>query len=92
MGYFDTTSSRRLIIFNGLDECDTPVVQCKILDVISLLFQKYHLPILILIASRPEDQDSKGVVLGKGMGVKLRWRRSQRCRIFSGSALLKFVC
>lgn len=39
---------------DGLDECGTPVVQCKVLDVILLHFQKYHLPILILIASRSE--------------------------------------
>ena len=53
-GYFNTTSSPRLIIIDGLDECDTPDMQCKILDMISLLFQKYHLPFLILVASRPE--------------------------------------
>jgi hypothetical protein len=38
----------------GLDECDNPIVQCKVLDVISLLLQKYNLPLLILFASRPE--------------------------------------
>jgi len=52
--YFDTSISRRLIIIDGLDKCDTPAAQCKVLDVISLLLQKYHLPILILIASRPK--------------------------------------
>jgi hypothetical protein len=53
-GYFDSPTSRRLIIIDGLDECDTPAVQCKVLQVISLLFHKYHLPLLILVASRPE--------------------------------------
>ncbi|KIM47225.1 hypothetical protein M413DRAFT_23460 [Hebeloma cylindrosporum] len=53
-GYFNISSSRRLIIIDGLDECDTPAVQCKILDIISMLFRQYHLPLLILIASRPE--------------------------------------
>ena len=53
-GHFSTPSSRRLIIIDGLDECDTPAVQCKVLDVISLFFQKYRLPFLILVASRPE--------------------------------------
>jgi len=53
-GYFSTPSSRRLIIIDGLDECHTPAVQCKVLDVISLFFQKYRLPFLILVASRPE--------------------------------------
>ena len=54
MGYFDTTSPRRLIIIDGLDECDTATVQCNVLDVVSLLFRKYRLPLIILIASRPE--------------------------------------
>ena len=53
-GYFSTPSSRRLIIIDGLDECDTPSVQCSILRIISLLFHDYHLPFLILVTSRPE--------------------------------------
>ena len=53
-GYFNNPTSRRLIIIDGLDECDTPAVQCSILQVISLLFHDYHLPLLILVASRPE--------------------------------------
>ena len=53
-GYFDTSTPRRLIVIDGLDKCDTPVAQCKVLDIISLLLQKYHLPILILIVSRPK--------------------------------------
>ena len=53
-GYFNDPTSRRLIIIDGLDECDTPAVQCSILQVISLLFHDYHLPLLILVASRPE--------------------------------------
>jgi len=53
-GYFNTSISRRLIIIDGLDKCDTPAAQCKVLDVISLLLQKYHLPVLILITSRPK--------------------------------------
>jgi len=53
-GYFDALTSPRLIIIDGLDECDTPAVQCNVLQVISLLFHDYHLPLLILVASRPE--------------------------------------
>ena len=53
-GYFNAPTSRRLIIIDGLDECDTPDVQCSVLQVISLLFHEYHLPLLILVASRPE--------------------------------------
>ena len=54
-GYFNEPTSRRLIIIDGLDECDTPNVQCNILEVISLLFHEYHLPLIILVASRPES-------------------------------------
>jgi len=53
-GYFDTSTSRRLIIIDGLDECDNSAVQCSILQVISCLFHHYHLPFLVFIASRPE--------------------------------------
>ena len=53
-GYCNAPTSRRLIIIDGLDECDTPAVQCSVLQVISLLFHEHHLPLLILIASRPE--------------------------------------
>jgi hypothetical protein len=53
-GYFHEPTSRRLIIIDGLDECDTPAVQCSILRVLSFLFHEYHLPLLILVASRPE--------------------------------------
>ena len=54
VGYFNTISHRSVIIIDGLDECATATVQCKVLDAISLLFQKYRLPLIILIASRPE--------------------------------------
>ena len=53
-GYFNARTSRRLIIIDGLDECDHPAVQCTILEVISRLFRDYHLPLLVFIASRPE--------------------------------------
>ena len=50
-GYFNAAASRRLIIIDGLDECDTPAVQCSVLQLISFLFHEYHLPLLILVAS-----------------------------------------
>jgi hypothetical protein len=53
-GYFNAPTSRRLIIIDGLDECNPPAVQCTILEVISRLFRDYRLPLLIFIASRPE--------------------------------------
>ena len=54
-GYFNAPTSRRLIIIDGLDECDTLTVQCSILQAISLLFDKYRLPLRILVASRQES-------------------------------------
>jgi len=53
-GYFSTSTPRRLIIIDGLDECDTPTMQCSILQVISHIFHNYRLPLLVFIASRPE--------------------------------------
>jgi hypothetical protein len=53
-GYSDSLSSQRLVIIDGLDECENSAVQCEILDTISFVFRKYHLPLLILIASRQE--------------------------------------
>jgi len=54
-GYFNEPTSRRLIIIDGLDECNNSATQCKILEVIALLFHNYHLPLIILIGSRPEQ-------------------------------------
>jgi len=54
-GYFNAPANlRRLIIIDGLDECDNSAAQCSILEIISRLFHHYHLPFLIFIASRPE--------------------------------------
>jgi hypothetical protein len=53
-GYSNFLSSQRLVIIDGLNECNDSAIQCEILNTISVLFRKYHLPLLILIASRPE--------------------------------------
>jgi len=53
-GYLDAPTSRRLIVIDGLDECNDSAAQCNILQVISRLFHHYRLPFLIFIASRPE--------------------------------------
>jgi len=53
-GYFNAPTSRRLIILDGLDECDNSAAQRSILQVISRLFHHYHLPFLVFIASRRE--------------------------------------
>jgi hypothetical protein len=63
-GYFNAPTSRRLLIIDGLDECDTPDVQCSILEVIPLLFYEYHLPLLIIIASRPESHITHSFTTG----------------------------
>ena len=53
-GYFSAPTSQCLIIIDGLDECDTPVMQRSILQVISRIFHDYRLPLLVFVASRPE--------------------------------------
>ena len=53
-GYFNLPTARRLIIIDGLDECDPPAVQCSILEAVSRLFHHHRLPLLVFIASRPE--------------------------------------
>ena len=63
-GYFNVAASRRLIIIDGLDECDTPAVQCSVLQLISFLFHEYHLPLLILVASRPESHLTHSFTVG----------------------------
>ncbi|KAF8963733.1 hypothetical protein BDZ97DRAFT_1758352 [Flammula alnicola] len=56
-GYFnDPTTFPRLIIIDGLDECQDSRIQCRILDIISSALRKYALPIIFLIASRPEQE------------------------------------
>ncbi|KAF9552638.1 hypothetical protein CPC08DRAFT_768154 [Agrocybe pediades] len=54
-GYFVHPDSRRVIVVDGLDECDNAAEQR---DILETLFQSIHVmksPILFLIASRPEQ-------------------------------------
>ncbi|KDR74700.1 hypothetical protein GALMADRAFT_18160, partial [Galerina marginata CBS 339.88] len=53
-GYFDAASVLRVVIVDGLDECEDRDGQVKILDVISKALQHHRLPFLFLILSRPE--------------------------------------
>jgi hypothetical protein len=46
--------SQKLIIIDGLDECNNSQAQVAILDAISRSFPEHNLPIRFLIASRPE--------------------------------------
>jgi len=53
-GYFNTTHSARLVVVDGLDECEGRESQVKILTTISRALQQHCLPFIFLIASRPE--------------------------------------
>ncbi|KAF9533125.1 hypothetical protein CPB83DRAFT_845869 [Crepidotus variabilis] len=44
----------RLVILDGLDECATPRIQTHILAVLAKVVQSTPIPLVILIASRPE--------------------------------------
>ncbi|KDR79938.1 hypothetical protein GALMADRAFT_1170378 [Galerina marginata CBS 339.88] len=53
-GYFREPTSMRLVIIDGLDECEDREGQLIILDAISTALQQYRIPLIFLIASRPE--------------------------------------
>ncbi|KDR67176.1 hypothetical protein GALMADRAFT_1130406 [Galerina marginata CBS 339.88] len=53
-GFFDAMTAPRIVIIDGLDECDDRENQVKILSTISRALQQHHLPLIFLIASRPE--------------------------------------
>jgi NACHT domain len=44
----------RLIIIDGLDECDGPSIQCSIIRVLSAALRRVPFSLILLIASRPE--------------------------------------
>ncbi|PPQ90207.1 hypothetical protein CVT25_001697 [Psilocybe cyanescens] len=49
-----STNNNIVVIIDGLDECDDPKVQARIIDVSFGLLHSRDLPLKILIASRPE--------------------------------------
>jgi len=51
-------ATRRLIIIDGLDECFDPKVQRNIVEVLANSQQQHRLPLIFLIASRPEQHIS----------------------------------
>lgn len=55
-GYFNDPSCLRLVVVDGLDECQNPDVQSNILEAISSVMEQRNLPLLFLITSRPEQQ------------------------------------
>ena len=52
---FNNSSSRPLVIIDGLDECSDPKVQQNILEVLANAQRQHQLPLVFLIASRPEQ-------------------------------------
>ena len=48
-------SRPRLIILDGLDECRTTSAQTQILNALSRVVKRLHIPLCFLIASRPEQ-------------------------------------
>ncbi|KAF8958891.1 hypothetical protein BDZ97DRAFT_1434275 [Flammula alnicola] len=65
-GYFDDpSSSPRLIIIDGLDECQDFRVHSQIIESIAHALQHHHLPFIFLIASRPEQQISYSFSSGR---------------------------
>jgi len=57
-GYFNNPASRRLVIIDGLDECFDPNVQQHVVEVLANAQRQHQLPLLFLIASRPEQHIS----------------------------------
>jgi len=57
-GFFENATSRHLIILDGIDECFDPKVQRNILEVLASTQRQHQLPLIFLIASRPEQHIS----------------------------------
>ncbi|KDR74792.1 hypothetical protein GALMADRAFT_249682 [Galerina marginata CBS 339.88] len=53
-GYFNATTPARVVIIDGLDECEDRNSQVKVLEAISKSLHHHRLPFLFLITSRPE--------------------------------------
>jgi len=71
-GYFNDSSSRRLVIIDGLDECSDPKVQQNILQVLANAWQQHRLPLVFLIASRPEQHISLAFNTGLLLSITSR--------------------
>ncbi|KAF9481889.1 hypothetical protein BDN70DRAFT_971681, partial [Pholiota conissans] len=55
-GFFgNLETSPRLVIIDGLDECDDPKMQSMILRILADALRSQRLPLIFLIASRPEQ-------------------------------------
>ncbi|KAF9526756.1 hypothetical protein CPB83DRAFT_450625 [Crepidotus variabilis] len=63
----------RLIVIDGLDECQDPDIQCNLLRVIAESTKALTIPVRFLIASRPEERIKKTIHLDPlfdGVNVK----------------------
>jgi hypothetical protein len=54
-GFFNESTSRCLMIIDGLDECSDRKVQQNIVDVLANAQRQHRLPLIFLICSRPEQ-------------------------------------
>jgi hypothetical protein len=61
---FNTSHRPRILIIDGLDECDDPDKQCGILDVLCRVLQRLPVPFALIIASRPEHHIRGAFELG----------------------------
>jgi len=57
-GFFNESTSRRLVIIDGLDECSDPKVQQNIVEVLAHAQRQHQLPLIFVITSRPEQHIS----------------------------------
>jgi hypothetical protein len=71
-GLFNDPTSRRLVLIGGLDECSDPKVQRNILEVLANARQQHQLPLIFLIASRPEQHISLAFSTGLLLNVTTR--------------------
>lgn len=46
--------SRRVFVIDGLDECSNPLKQAAIINSVATILCQFHIPVLFVIASRPE--------------------------------------
>ncbi|KDR76633.1 hypothetical protein GALMADRAFT_452508 [Galerina marginata CBS 339.88] len=77
-GYFENPKSMRLIIIDGLDECEDRDGQVDIIRTISKTLQDNHLPLIFLIASRPEHDITLFFCSGYPMEVTSRFPLDDR--------------
>ena len=71
-GFFKNATSRHLIIIDSLDECYDPNVQRNIVEVLANSQRQHRLPLIFLIASRPEQHISFAFNSGVLPGVSTR--------------------